>query len=182
MLKKSRVVVSPKVGPAWFLFFVFNLIGSAAALFGLRYAPGASCIGLLGAPEHELLQPVLFLGFGGRGASCGRGCLRAKLLAGFRLWSERCAHQLGQALDAGSLAALLGYHVRVECAGCAGRVALADVAAATTAEVAVGGVGVSGAEHGRAAAGQRGDIVDGYANIGRLFASGAGRYCAVVVE
>ena len=127
---------------------------------------------------------MLFLGLGGGGGrgGCCRGSLRTKLFAGFRLWSEGGAHQLGQALDAGSLAALLGYHVRVECAGCAGRVALADVAAATTAEVAVGGVGVSGAEHGRAAAGQRGDVVGRDADVRRLFAGGAGRHCAVVVE
>ena len=160
----------------------FSSGGSAASLSILLRAPGGSCVGLLGAPEHEFLQPVLFLGLGGRRAGSRRSCLRTELFAGFGLWSEGGAHELGQALDAGSLAALLGHHVWVEGAGGAGGVALTDVAAAGTAEVTVGVVGVGGAEHGRTAAGQRGDVVDGYADIGRLFASGAGRYCAVVVE
>ena len=90
---------------------------------------------------------MLFLGFAG-GRGCGGGGLWAELFAGFRLWSEGGAHQLRQALDAGSLAALLGYHVGIERAGGAGGVALTDVTTAATAEVAVGGVGVSGAEHG----------------------------------
>ena len=59
---------------------------------------------------------------------------------------------------------------------------MTDVAAAGTAEVTVGVVGVGGAEHGRATAGQRGHVVDRDADVGRLFASGAGRHCAIVVE
>ena len=124
---------------------------------------------------------MLFLGFAG-GRGCGGGGLWAELFAGFRLWSEGGAHQLGQALDARSLPALFGYHGWVEGTGCTGGVALAGVAAASTAEVTVGVVGVCGAEHGRSATGQRGDVVDGYADIGWLVAGGAGRHCAVVVE
>ena len=70
------------MGPACFVLF-FVLAGSAAWLSTLLSAPGSACVGLLGAPEHEFLQPVLFLGLDGAGGGRGGSCLWTELLAGF---------------------------------------------------------------------------------------------------
>lgn len=103
---------------------------------------------LLRAPEHQLLQPVLLLRRFGRNRRNGVGGLRTRLLACLRPRPKRSSHELRQALNAGAFASALGDHVRIKCARCAGRTAVADVAAASATEVAVRVICVSCAEHG----------------------------------
>jgi hypothetical protein len=139
-------------------------------------------IRLLRAPEHQLLEFVLFLRCLESRHCRRRGCLRPELLAGFCLWPERVTHELRQALDTGSFAPTLGYNCRIKSAGSARGVALTDVSSAGTAKVAVRAVRVGSAKHGRPAAGEGGNVISGNANFLWLLACGARRHSAVVVD
>ena len=105
-----------------------------------------------GAPEHELLESMLFPWLFRRDRL--DGSVWSRLVYSFALALERTADKLRQALDAGPLAPPVVSSSRIEGFGRHRRHTL------TTAKIPLRDVGMHGTEHGRSAACQRGHIVD----------------------